>query len=392
MKKEHVNLYRLIPISCIFASMVILSCVLGLLTGIYPEEAICVAFLDAFFFAILLFELEFDRARGFLSNNIATTFSKVAIGYAISSIIALTFLFCPSFTCPVMLIALFMCALGNEMLGITVGFYFVILGGVIRGFTSYEIMHDCFLVLLSGVFAKGLTVKRFRGYICALIGLSNVLSVMIFSYLQDSHLSATYVIGGVLSGAVTGLAAFEAYHILRKETTKELDNRLWDILSDEYIEVKEVARFYPSDYAHAKKVSAIACDCAKVLGFSESLCAAAGFYYRMGKWLGEPHIQNSVQRGEQLCFPKELLTILYEYNGELKKPSTPASAVIHMIDSLSIKLDAMKQDLNTSTWNRQMFIYQSLNELSSQGFYDESGLSMNQFLKVREFLVKEERL
>ena len=253
-------------------------------------------------------------------------------------------------------------------------------------------MHDCFLVLLSGVFAKGLTVKRFRGYICALIGLSNVLSVMIFSYLQDSHLSATYVIGGVLSGAVTGLAAFGAYHILRKETTKELDNRLWDILSDEYIEVKEVARFYPSDYAHAKKVSAIACDCAKVLGFSESLCAAAGFYYRMGKWLGEPHIQNSVQRGEQLCFPKELLTILYEYNGELKKPSTPASAVIHMIDSLSIKLDAMKQDLNTSTWNRQMFIYQSLNELSSQGFYDESGLSMNQFLKVREFLVKEERL
>ena len=37
-----------------------------------------------------------------------------------------------------------------------------------------------------------------------------------------------------------------------------------------------------------------------------------------------------------------------------------------------------------------MIIYQTLNELSATGIYDESGLSMNQFLKVRELLVREE--
>ena len=36
-----------------------------------------------------------------------------------------------------------------------------------------------------------------------------------------------------------------------------------------------------------------------------------------------------------------------------------------------------------------MVIYQTLNELSATGMYDESGLSMNQFLKVRELLVRE---
>ena len=47
-----------------------------------------------------------------------------------------------------------------------------------------------------------------------------------------------------------------------------------------------------------------------------------------------------------------------------------------------------EHNLSTS-WNQDMVIYQTLNELSATGMYDESGLSMNQFLKVRELLVRE---
>jgi hypothetical protein len=36
-----------------------------------------------------------------------------------------------------------------------------------------------------------------------------------------------------------------------------------------------------------------------------------------------------------------------------------------------------------------MIIYQTLNEYSRSGIYDQSGMSMNQFLKVREVLTKE---
>ena len=39
-----------------------------------------------------------------------------------------------------------------------------------------------------------------------------------------------------------------------------------------------------------------------------------------------------------------------------------------------------------------MVIYQTLNDESSSGIYDSSGLTMNQFLKIREFLAKEEEL
>ena len=93
-----------------------------------------------------------------------------------------------------------------------------------------------------------------------------------------------------------------------------------------------------------------------------------------------------------LCFPQKLITILSEYYGEKKLPSTPESALIHMIDALVIKLEALEQDVGKSQWNRDILIYQTLNEFSSTGMYDESGMSMNQFLKVREFLAKEEML
>ena len=36
-----------------------------------------------------------------------------------------------------------------------------------------------------------------------------------------------------------------------------------------------------------------------------------------------------------------------------------------------------------------MVIYQTLNEYSAAGLYDRSGLSMNMFLKIREYLVNE---
>ena len=103
-------------------------------------------------------------------------------------------------------------------------------------------------------------------------------------------------------------------------------------------------------------------------------------------------MEAGVEKAQALNFPMELIRIISEYNGEVHKPSTPESAIIHMIDSLTIKLDALNQDVAKSVWNHAMIIYQTLNEYSSVGLYDESGLSMNQFLKVREFLVKEKSL
>ena len=43
----------------------------------------------------------------------------------------------------------------------------------------------------------------------------------------------------------------------------------------------------------------------------------------------------------------------------------------------------------TSQFEREVLIHQTLNEFSSAGLYDKSGLSINAYIKIREWLVKE---
>ena len=72
--------------------------------------------------------------------------------------------------------------------------------------------------------------------------------------------------------------------------------------------------------------------------------------------------------------------------------SSKESAIVHMVDRVVTKLDLLDKETFSSNWNQDMVIYQTLNEESATGIYDESGLGMNQFLEIRDFLVKGDHL
>ena len=63
-----------------------------------------------------------------------------------------------------------------------------------------------------------------------------------------------------------------------------------------------------------------------------------------------------------------------------------------MVDGLIKKIEVFDSETMSSEWNQDMVIYQTLNDFSAQGLYDKSGLSMNMFLKIREYLVNKETL
>ena len=88
-----------------------------------------------------------------------------------------------------------------------------------------------------------------------------------------------------------------------------------------------------------------------------------------------------------------MLHIIYEYDGKDELPSNVESAIVHMVNGLLLKMEVLnKKTALHSDWNQDMVIYQTLNEYSAAGLYDKSGISMNMFLKIREYLVKEEAL
>lgn len=214
----------------------------------------------------------------------------------------------------------------------------------------------------------------------------------LFSYLSTKEMQKYSLLYAFGTAFLTFLTAAFLFHRLLHEADQEIENHLLDIVSEDYSEVKALKDFSMVEYRHAVKVSDIACRCAKEVGYRANLCLAGGFYYRMGRWIGEPYIKNAVNKAESLCFPAELISILAEYYGEEQLPSSPESALVHMVDAVVIRLEAMEQNVGQSVWNRDIVIYQTVNDFSSSELYDHSGMSMNQFLKIREFLAKEELL
>lgn len=391
-EKERISILRLIPLVVIAGMTAVTSCVFCYMNQFYLDEWLCVFVLDAVFFLILVFELEYERKRRMIANNAATTFSGIAGGYTVCCILMMAFAFMPEFFRPVIIIPIIMCAIGNEVIGIVTGLYLVLLFGLTCGGNYYELLCGCLLILLGGTLAKALDEPKFRIYISILLLCISIVIPGIFYYWSYTEMKIHVYVYGILCGLATFLVALQGYKRLKKNADEELDNRFWDILSEDYPQVREVRTFFPAEYAHAQRVSDIAVSCAKELGYRVNLCAAAGFYYRLGRWLGEPYISKGVAKARELCFPVELIQILSEYYGEEALPQTPESALVQMIDAVTKKMDAMNQNVGQSQWNREMIIYQTLNEYSSMGLYDECGMSMNQFLKVREFLVKEKHL
>lgn len=215
---------------------------------------------------------------------------------------------------------------------------------------------------------------------------------VLFHYLEEG-IPTVYLLLFSLLGSVLTVASmhflYEKLHF-RMEHYGEIS--LDTIVDPSFHLVREIKRYSQGDYNHAIRVSRIAAHCAAKIKVNTKLAAVSGFYYRLGKFGGEPFIESGVRIAQDNCFPNDVILILSEFGGQNKKISTIESAIVHITDTLVTKFELLDHTTLSSSWNRDMVIYQTLNDESSSGIYDSSGLTMNQFLKIREFLAKEEEL
>lgn len=390
--KEKINIRRVAPILFIIFSTFLLSGIFCYMQKLYPDEIICVCFIDIVFLSLVIFELEFDRKRKYISNNNRTTFTRVALGYFFCCAIAFGFWFLQSYCKPVIIIAFIMYAVGNEVLAFFMSMYIVVLLGIVQTGDFNELVLYIILVAIGVVIGRALQDGKLRYMLFVNTFCLSAILPNIFYYFTNKEINSTTIMWSIINGVIAAIFALITYKFVIPNAKSEKENYILDVISEDFSQVKELKAYSKFEYQHALLVSEIAYKCGKIACVDEDLCAAAGFYYRIGKWQGEPHVEKGIEKAEELCFPEELIQIISEYYGEKNKPSTPESAIIHIVDALVIKLEKIKDDVGFSQWNREMIIYQTLNEYSSSGLYDNSGLGMNQFLMIREYLTKEEML
>ena len=392
MNKEKISMYRVLSISGMILSAILTSAILCILNQSEMEQIVCTMFVLLGFIPIMIFEFIYERKRNLIANNNQTSYRRIAFGFITCCVLMIAVSFMPEFFRPIVLFPLVLSAFGNEHLGLTIGMFANVLLSMTTGGSFYELLAYSLLLVISIILTKVLSENKFHIYIGLLFLFVSILFPNIFYYLAYEQLSVKNLFLSFMNGILLAMFVIVIYPMAKKETEEEIPYLYKQILEENYIQVREVRAYSNAEYQHARKVSKIAKKYAENLHLRVDLCEAAGFYYRLGRWEGNSIVSGGVQKAMALCFPEDLIQILSEYNGEEKKPSTPESALVHIIDALLIKLELLENEVGTSQWNREVLIHQTLNDFSTAGLYDESGLSINAFIKIRQWLATEELL
>lgn len=371
--------------------VILVGCAAGLaaVKGCYWDEIAAIGIAGLLLFLMMLFYLESNRIEAGPYDIDAKEYKKPLLTLALSAVLTFVSSFLPEELFPVLLISLMCSAAYDRFFGMFSGCVFLCFWYFAGCGQAASLAAGIMLVaggsILSFVFEKKQLVKYGIASILAINVAVPLLVRFFMLHETDMRIFLYSLLNGAFCAAVS--AIYVPYLNRKKETSRE--EMFAKFLSPDYPLLKMMSRFSKMDYEHAKKVSGLCGECAVLCNANQDVARMGGMYYRIGRMQGEPYVENGVKLALDFDFPYEVYRILKEYNGEECLPSSIESAIVHIVDCVVTKLELFDEKTFSSTWNREMLIYQTLNEKSSSGIYDDSGLSMNLFLKLREYLAKE---
>ena len=392
MKQARFVKKRTIPLILMGLATVGYTFLLGVRTVLSLDVVIDFLFLDIVFFAMFYYHLEHDRLIGSLPFKETNDFEKIAMIYVLGLVAGYVCSYLPEYLNLAFGFAMAMALVSNTTTALIAGIFQSVIYVVALKQDLYVMAAFLILTLFGVILSDAAKRRSLQLWVHLFVFFGTIMVESVCCYAQylvlDWKKLLFFVVNAALNVAVMNLAL----HMFRP-VEHEMKSLPYDkILQKDYPLAQSIRKFSERDYEHASKVSEICGACANLIGLNENLCRAAGFYYRIGRMEGEPYIENGVALAQNVCFPEELIQILREYNGELCPISSKESAIVHMVDRVVAKLDVFDKKTFSSNWNQDMVIYQTMNEESATGVYDGSGLSMNQFLEMRDFLVKGDHL
>lgn len=392
MKKERFIKKRVAGILGLVLSTLIFSFLMASKTGMALDEVLVLFFLDFVFLAVFIYFLEEERLASHLLKRECDDFKSICLIYLLG--MAGTYLasWLPEYGSIAFFFAIGMTLAANRETAVVTGIFFNLVSSFALNQDIHVLTASILFTLLGVMLVYASREKQFHLWVQFIVFFGTIVIIISCYYAQHLVIKGSAFITAALMGGANLVFLEFTDRVLFPKTEQIQETVYTGLLREDYPLVQSIRRFSEIDYSHAVRVSNLCGECANLLGLDIDLCRTAGFYYRIGRMEGEPYIENGVTLAENACFPPDVIQILKEYNGELEPISTKESAVVHMVDKVITKLDVLDKRTFSTNWNQDMVIYQTLNENSSTGIYDESGLSMNQFLRIRDFLVKGERL
>lgn len=364
----------------------------GILGKLQSGSHMALIFCSILFLVIFILGMEIYRLKKGWFHEKANNYVRIALSHSICCLATVLFLFLPVYAAPILVMAVGMTIVTNSFLGMLAGIFYVVIWNISGTGNVYQLLWALLLTVCGAMMVDFFKEKENWKWAVMVMTVFILGCTIVFSYLETGKVNVNMVSYGICNGIVSAILSLWLYQWLTKCMSHTREHELEKIISEEFSLVQVVRNFSKADYAHARRVSEIAKECAKVVGADPYVTAAGGFYYRIGRLEGKPYVENGVMLAKSNYFPMQVVQILSEYNGEKNLPSSVESAIVHIVDSVVAKFDILDKNTLSSSWNQDILVYQTLNENSAAGLYDKAGFSMNMFLKIRDYLIKEAEL
>ena len=362
--------------------------------GIWKQQTVETIFLeiilDIVFLAVYLYALEHARLSGHLVLGKNNQFERAALFCGIACLTVSVSAVFPSYFALVFPAAVFLSTATTETLASVYVGYLSTMLCLTGGRSAVEMAAYLFLISFAVLLSSAFSKDEFFVPVSVIAVLGNELIISICFFLENESFGYWLIPYHMGIAFVTAVLLHKLREIFYPSWERVQQMACLTVVQDEYDLVLAMKEENEALYQHAQKVSQIAYQCAEYMQANAVLAMAAGFYYNLWMPGEEPSVSSAVTAMTKREFPWDVVQIIYEHDGQYALPSTMESAIVHMTEHVITAVEKARRE--GSIWDIKMIIYQTLNDESNKGSYDVCGVSMHQYLKIREFLVKKEGL
>ncbi|MBO4214431.1 MAG: hypothetical protein J5876_05565 [Lachnospiraceae bacterium] len=336
-------------------------------------------------YTAFLFAFEYDYITNDVVNNIHFEISKLVILYSVLFVISATLAVLRIPCSIVMAVTLLLSSILPFYTGMELSIYIFVFTAVFYKYESPEIIVYLSLMLIGLMFAKAVKSEKNRQLLILVIFAIIFVMLFLLQFADERATDYRLLINNSIVAVINILLMQMGYMLMKRYGKKDIPLAAETILSENFPLVILMKNSSRSKYNHARKVALLSSKVARVIGIDVELAMTGGFYYALCDNDEDDPIEFASALGRKNALPPQVIAIISEYKGIKKPIRTREGAVIEIVDQLITDLPK----LDSKEVPPQIVIISKLNDISTSGILDESGLSMNSFIKLRDYLVKE---
>ncbi|ABX42971.1 HD domain-containing protein [Lachnoclostridium phytofermentans] len=142
----------------------------------------------------------------------------------------------------------------------------------------------------------------------------------------------------------------------------------------------------PKLYHHSNSIAHLSQRAAGYIGAKEDIAYAGGLYHEVGRLLGPDYVKNGEELASQYKLPKEVSDLIRQHNFKVELPKTKEAAIVMLSDNIFSTILYLKNSGETSI-TAEKVIENTFSIRMNKGTLDESGISIKDFHKLKEFYI-----